>query len=91
MGLKVARNAPSISHLFFADDSLLFLKASERNVQTIQKVFQLYADCSGQVKRFNSLCFKILNKVQFCQIFKLASDSFTLRLVRCFGSFYVGY
>lgn len=27
-GVKVARNAPSISHLFFADDSFLFFRAN---------------------------------------------------------------
>ena len=49
-GLKVARNAPSISHLFFADDSLLFLRASTKSLQTIQDIFSLYSRCSGQVK-----------------------------------------
>lgn len=49
LGLKIARRAPSISHLFFADDSLLFLKASTRSLQSIQEIFWLYSECSGQV------------------------------------------
>ena len=49
LGLKIARTAPSISHLFFADDSLLFLQASERSLQSIQNIFSLYSECSGQV------------------------------------------
>ena len=52
LGLKIARNAPSISHLFFADDSLLFLKASTRSLNSIQNIFSLYSECSGQVRIF---------------------------------------
>lgn len=57
IGLKIARNAPSISHLFFADDSLLFLKASTRTLQSMQEIFSIYSECSGQVRRdlFNIL------------------------------------
>ncbi|WOH05102.1 hypothetical protein DCAR_0624515 [Daucus carota subsp. sativus] len=49
LGLKIARTAPSISHLFFADDSLLFLKATTKSLQGIQNIFSLYSECSGQV------------------------------------------
>lgn len=49
LGLKIARSASFISHLFFADDSLLFLKVSTRSLQSIQKIFSLYAQCSGHV------------------------------------------
>lgn len=49
IGLKIARTAPSISHLFFADDSLLFLKASARTLQSIHEIFSLYSECSRQV------------------------------------------
>ena len=49
VGVKIARNAPSVSHLFFVDDSLLFIKASTRSLQAIQKIFCLYSECSGQV------------------------------------------
>lgn len=51
LGLKIARNAPSITHLFFTDDSQLFLKASTRSLQAIQNIFSLYSECSGQVDR----------------------------------------
>lgn len=51
LGLKIARTSPSISHIFFADDSLLFLQASERSLQSIQTIFSLYSECSGQVRQ----------------------------------------
>lgn len=34
-GVKVARNAPSISNMFFADDCFLFCKASTDSARTI--------------------------------------------------------
>lgn len=49
MGLKNARNAPSISHLFFVDDNLLFLKASTRSLVSIKNIFSFYSECSGHV------------------------------------------
>lgn len=30
-GLKIARNAPQISHMFFADDALFFMKGTMNN------------------------------------------------------------
>jgi hypothetical protein len=36
-GVRVSRNAPSISHLLFADDSLLLMKASMENASTLKK------------------------------------------------------
>lgn len=59
-GLKLARNAPSISHLLFVDNSLLFLKASTKTLESIKSIFSLYSECSGQVLR------RLL--IIFCQI-----------------------
>ena len=47
-GFSLCRNGPRISHLFFADDTLLFCKAELREVQTIQNILQKYELASGQ-------------------------------------------
>ena len=39
-GVSICRRAPSISHLLFADDSLLFCHANQEEVQVISKVLQ---------------------------------------------------
>nr|XP_023894814.1 uncharacterized protein LOC112006735 [Quercus suber] len=48
-GVAICRKAPMISHLLFADDSLLFYKASQKEVQVINELLQTYADASGQI------------------------------------------
>ena len=41
-----------MSHLFFADDSLLFCKASEHDCRKLVEILQLYEAASGQ--KFNA-------------------------------------
>ena len=41
-GIKVARSAPSISHLFFADDCLLFFKANLNEARIIKSLLAIY-------------------------------------------------
>ncbi|XP_031120872.1 uncharacterized protein LOC116024110 [Ipomoea triloba] len=58
-GCRVARGAPSISHLFFADDSLLFFKATVQEAGVIKQCLVDYENMSGQAVNFHksSVCF----------------------------------
>jgi len=47
-GIQIAPNAPPISHLFFADDSLLFCRADPKEADFILKTLQTYESMSGQ-------------------------------------------
>jgi ribonuclease HI len=48
-GIQIARQAPKISHLLFADDSLLFARANSTEADAILSVLAEYQKASGQV------------------------------------------
>ncbi|XP_019183645.1 PREDICTED: uncharacterized protein LOC109178466 [Ipomoea nil] len=58
-GCRVARGAPPVSHLFFADDSLLFFKANIQETGVIRQCLERYEKLSGQVVNYNksNICF----------------------------------
>jgi hypothetical protein len=47
--VKICRCAPGISHLFFADDSLLFFKANQAQAIKVKEVLEMYASSTGQL------------------------------------------
>ena len=47
-GFSLCRNGPQISHLFFADDTLLFCRAVMGDLVKIQEILTLYEKASGQ-------------------------------------------
>ncbi|KAK6119349.1 hypothetical protein DH2020_046910 [Rehmannia glutinosa] len=51
-GLAINKHAPTISHLFFADDTLLFGHASIQEAKYIKYAIQLYESVSGQKINF---------------------------------------
>lgn len=46
--VQLFRDGPSISHLAFANDVIFFAKARLEQVQTIQTIFDIFCDNSGQ-------------------------------------------
>ena len=47
--VKVARSSPGISNLLFADDSLVFFKASCDQARAVKKALTLFQKCTGQL------------------------------------------
>ncbi|XP_019186580.1 PREDICTED: uncharacterized protein LOC109181284 [Ipomoea nil] len=58
-GCRVTRGAPPISHLFFADDSLLFFKAKAEEATEVKKCLSDYEGLSGQAINYHksSICY----------------------------------
>ncbi|XP_074265956.1 uncharacterized protein LOC141588411 [Silene latifolia] len=47
-GMRVCRDAPKVSHLFFADDSILFIKSTTEECSTIANIISKHERASGQ-------------------------------------------
>ena len=47
-GVSICRNRPHVSHLFFANDSVLFCRAKESKCQAILHILSVYEKGSGQ-------------------------------------------
>uniref|UniRef100_A0A803QNQ9 Reverse transcriptase domain-containing protein n=1 Tax=Cannabis sativa TaxID=3483 RepID=A0A803QNQ9_CANSA len=52
-GISISRSAPTISHLLFADDSLLFTKVTPSTAMEIKDILNLYNLATGQSVNFN--------------------------------------
>lgn len=52
-GLPVSSHGPVISHLLFADDSLIFCKADLMQAQQLKAILEQYALLSGQQVNFD--------------------------------------
>lgn len=47
-GIRIARTAPQVSHLFFADDSVLFFRATQAELDKVKEIIASYEAASGQ-------------------------------------------
>lgn len=52
-GLRINRYCPTITHLFFADDSLLFFRAKVEEAEVIKSILLLYKNAFGQLVNFS--------------------------------------
>ncbi|XP_057803071.1 uncharacterized protein LOC131018358 [Salvia miltiorrhiza] len=58
-GITMARHCPSITNLFFADDSLIFFRANEEGAKSLGDVLHSYELASGQTINLekSTICF----------------------------------
>ncbi|KAK0607443.1 hypothetical protein LWI29_015165 [Acer saccharum] len=58
-GFRCSMGGPKVTHLFFADDSLLFTKATLAECRNIKSLLEFYSQASGQIVNFNksAVCF----------------------------------
>lgn len=52
-GCRIARGAPTISHLLFADSCYLFFRATKTEAQTMKRILHRYANISGQLINYD--------------------------------------
>ncbi|XP_026445212.1 uncharacterized protein LOC113345752 [Papaver somniferum] len=62
-GFRFKKDSPSISHLFFVDDCMLFLKASVTYARNLLKVIDIFAKASGEAINFDNSGFITSNKM----------------------------
>jgi hypothetical protein len=60
--LKVCRRSPGISHLLFADDSLLFFEANDDQANKVKTVLNKYEQATGQLLSPNKCSLLLGNK-----------------------------
>nr|XP_027096039.1 uncharacterized protein LOC113715935 [Coffea arabica] len=48
-GLRISRQGPIITHIFFADDSLIFCKTNMQQANEIMKILKTYEEALGQL------------------------------------------
>ena len=61
---KVARSAPVISHLFFADDSFFFFRAIMEECERIMECFSIYEKASGQLINYQKTSISFSQNVE---------------------------
>ncbi|KAK2648729.1 hypothetical protein Ddye_016218 [Dipteronia dyeriana] len=80
MGFQCSRGGPKITHLFFADDSMIFTLAVEKDCQIISQVLNVYEKASGQVVNFQKSAICVSKGVSK---HKALAQILGVRLVRC--------
>ena len=62
--MRVARSAPVVTHLFFADDSFLFFRANQAEALVVKQILETYGCASGQLINFSKSSISFSANVQ---------------------------
>jgi hypothetical protein len=85
-GVKVAPSAPEITHLFFADDSILFCRATEGEAGHIKQIISTYQQASGQLVNYNKSEILFSKRVP-TQVKTAIHNIFPMRVVENFSKY----
>ncbi|KAB2625965.1 hypothetical protein D8674_017625 [Pyrus ussuriensis x Pyrus communis] len=55
-GVQLNFGGPIISHLFFADDTLIFMRANKQNCDSLMKILDAYCNASSQKVSYQKSC-----------------------------------
>jgi hypothetical protein len=84
-GVKVCRDAPSVSHLLFADDSLILMQADNNNAEVLKNLLVRYCANSGQKisdaksSIFFSPNIEVDTKVEVCETLNILTESLIVK------------
>lgn len=87
-GMKLSRYGPTISHLFFADDMVLFAEANEEQLETIKRCLKQFEEASGQrvsLKKSQIFFSRNVEPDKACRLSEAAGISQTSDLGRYLG------
>jgi hypothetical protein len=88
-GVRVCNRAPWVSHLLFADDSLIFINANSVSARRLDEILQIYNNASGQrVNKaksvvFFSPCTPADQRTEVKQILDIHVEAFTENTLVC--------
>ena len=86
--VNMSRGGPAISHLFFADDVLLFCKAKKAQVRVVMDTIQEFCSISGlkvNVEKSRAMCSPNVNRRKRDSISSCTSIRFTSNIGRYLG------
>lgn len=63
--IKVSRDAPGVSHVFFVDDLVLFAEATTENANLMRKCMDSFCSISGQKVSYEKSCVFVSSNVGY--------------------------
>lgn len=71
-GLKINRYCPSLTHLFFADDSIVFCGAEEKDCYAIKRILEAYKSALGQSVNLSKSSYMVSKNVSKSKVENLS-------------------